>query len=471
MVYDDLFKSGVAVSKTALRLLVFWAFYNMHFLLKNLAKSLGCVFLTIGLSTSVYAESLWQLYQSAQRYNGRWASQQYDYLANAVNEDLAKGDLLPQIGLQAGIKRNHFYPENDNIPDMGSQTSQIGVGLRQALFRADKWATLEKAKISQDINEIQLLQQQQTLAEQVIKAYFGVLQAQAMTESLTAEYTALKAQNDMMQARLQQGVVARVDTEETYAQLQSVQALLANNDVAILNAKQQLSLLTGKVIDEISPLKTDFKADLVAEKSLENYLNIAQQQNFDLLLAQAQVALAHKNQDYLKSNLYPKVDLVADVGWQDTDNNALLTSNGTNYGIGVELELPLYTGGRTLKGLQQGAYQTESAISQLRFANQSVMTQTSQAYLNLVAQKATITAQQTAVNANQKVATATQTGYDLGVRSMVDTLLAQRQYHNAKRQLITAYFDYLTAYVDLQKATGQLNNDTVQRLNAVLKTD
>lgn len=441
----------------------------IHFIFsKKTNKLLFGLSLVFGQISPSFAENLWQLYQSAQRHNGVWASQQYDYLANAINEDLARGDLLPQIGLQGGVKYNQFYPKNDNIPDIGSTTSQLGVGLRQALFRADKWATLEKAKIASNINDLQLLKQQQQLAEQVIRAYLGVLQTQAMTESLNAEYNALKAQNDMMQARLKQGVVARVDTEETQAQLQNVRALLANNDVAILNAKQQLALLTGTPIDDIEPLTLPINTDLVAEKSIDTYLNTAQQQNFDLLLAQSQVALAKKNQELLKSHLYPKVDLVADIGWQNTDNQGLLGNNGTNYGIGIEMQLPFYTGGRTTKGLQQGAYQTESAMSQLKFAYQNTLTQTSQAYLNLMGHKTTIIAQQMAVDANAKVNQATQTGYDLGVRSMVDTLLAQRQYYSARRQLITASFDYLNAYVDLQKATGNLNNDTVKKINDLL---
>ena len=93
------------------------------------------------------------------------------------------------------------------------------------------------------------------------------------------------------------------------------------------------------------------------------------------------------------------------------------------------------------------------------------MTQTSQAYLNLIAQRATIKAQQVAVEANRRVAQASKTGYDLGVRSMVDTLLAERQYHAAKRDLINAYFDYLNAYIDLQKAAGNLTDETVKVLD------
>lgn len=435
--------------------------------MRNLLK-IFYVVLMVATTSTTSAHNLLTLYQQAQQHNQHWASQQYDYLANRVNEDLARGDLLPQIGLQGSVKQNHFYPTSNGIANSHATTSQVGIGLRQALFRSDKQQTLAKAEVSQDIFEIQLLKQQQQLAEQVVRAYLSVLKAEAMDESLQMEYTALKTQHDMMQARLAQGVVAQVDTKEAFAQLQNVQALLANNDVAILNAKQQLSLLTNASIDKISPLKDELDTNLVEPKSLELYLNLAKEENFDILLAKHQVMLAQANQNYLKSHLYPKVDLVADVAWQDNNHPALANNKGVNYGIGIELELPLYTGGRTLKGLQQGAFQAESAMSQLKFAYQQVMTQTSQAYLNVMAQKTTITAQRIAVNANQQVAIATQTGYDLGMRSMVDTLLAQRQFYNAKRQLINAYFDYLNAYVDLQIATGQLN-DNIEKMNNLLK--
>lgn len=426
--------------------------------------------LSIFLTTpTAQAKDLWQLYQTAQHSNANWQAQQYDHLANQKNEALAKGDLYPQVGLQGSIKRNHFYPSDSNIPDVGSGVSQFGVGFRQALFRADKWATFEKAQLASLANDLQLEQQRQTLTEQIIKAYLAALQAEAMTDSLNAEYTAIKAQDAMMQARLQQGVVARVDTEETRARLESVRAGLANNDVAILNAKQQLSLLTGQPIDNLDKLKTPPDLTLVTAKSIDDWLNLAQNRNLDIQLAQTQVAIANKQVDFLKSNLYPRVDLVGNVGWQDYSRNSPSSVDGTNYSIGVEVDMPLWTGGRTKIGLEQGQIQAQAATSRLQFIYQNAMTQTSRAYLNVMAQKATIAAQQSAVAANAKVADASKTGYDLGVRSMVDTLLAESQYRTAERQLITAYFNYLNAYVDLQKATGNLNDDTVKVIDNQLQ--
>nr|MBP6342025.1 TolC family protein [Moraxella sp.] len=340
-----------------------------------------------------------------------------------------------------------------------------GIGLRQALFRADKWANYEKAVLAGQANDIQLLQQHQQLIEQISKAYLNVLRAEAMTDSLNAEFTALKAQNDMMQARLAQGVAARVDTEESRARLESVSASIANNDVAIVNAKQQLSLLTGQPINQLDAIKLPPNLNLVASQSIENWMQQSQNNNLDIQLAQTQVAIANKQVDYLKANLYPRVDLVGNVGWQDYTHNNQSAIDGTNYSFGVEVDFPFYTGGRTRAGVEQGNLQAQAAKSRLAYVYQAAMTQTSQAYLNLVAQRATIKAQQVAVDANRRVAQASKTGYDLGVRSMVDTLLAERQYHAAKRDLINAYFDYLNAYIDLQKAAGNLTDDTVKVLD------
>lgn len=439
------------------------------FFINKKTLTTGLTLLSLAYIPTTQAKDLLNLYESAQRNNGNWAGQQYDFLANQKNEALAQGDLLPQMGLQGSLKRNHFYPKDDNIPDSGTGVGQVGIGFRQALFRADKWATYQKAILASQANEIQLLQQHQALIEQVLKAYLGALQAEAMTDSLTAEYTAIKAQDEMMQARLAQGVVARVDTEETRARLESVKAALANNEVAILNAKQQLSLLTGQPIDKLDPLKLPPDLNLVTAKSIENWLAKTQNNNLDIQQAQTQVAIANKQVDFLNSNLYPKVDLVGNIGWQGYTHDSPSNIDGTNYSIGVEVDMPLYTGGRTRVGLEQGRLQAQAAASRLQFAYQNAMTQTSRAYLNVMAQKATITAQQSAVDANAKVAKASKVGYDLGVRSMVDTLLAERQYHAARRELLTAYFDYLNAYVDLQKATGNLNDETVKVIDDQLQ--
>ena len=77
----------------------------------------------------------------------------------------------------------------------------------------------------------------------------------------------------------------------------------------------------------------------------------SQNNNLDIQLAQTQVAIANKQVDYLKANIYPRVDLVGNVGWQDYTHNNVSAIDGTNYSFGVEVDFPFYTGGRTRAGL------------------------------------------------------------------------------------------------------------------------
>ena len=77
---------------------------------------------------------------------------------------------------------------------------------------------------------------------------------------------------------------------------------------------------------------------------------------------------------------------------------------GNNYSFGVEVDFRVYTGGRTRAGVEQGNLQAQAAKVASPMCTKPAMTQTSQAYLNLVAQRATIKAQQTAVDANRRVA-------------------------------------------------------------------
>ena len=66
--------------------------------------------LCTGVSSPVLANDLWTLYQSAQQRNGNWSAQQYEYLANKKNTQLAYGDMLPQVGVQVASNAVTFIP-------------------------------------------------------------------------------------------------------------------------------------------------------------------------------------------------------------------------------------------------------------------------------------------------------------------------------------------------------------------------
>jgi outer membrane protein len=60
---------------------------------------------------------------------------------------------------------------------------------------------------------------------------------------------------------------------------------------------------------------------------------------------------------------------------------------------------------------------------------------------------------------------ATQAGYEVGTRNIVDVLLAQRTVFQAKRNFASARYDYILSMMRLKQLAGQLSPEDVFELS------
>ncbi|WP_036821201.1 TolC family protein, partial [Photobacterium sanctipauli] len=65
---------------------------------------------------------------------------------------------------------------------------------------------------------------------------------------------------------------------------------------------------------------------------------------------------------------------------------------------------------------------------------------------------------------------ATEAGFDVGTRTIVDVLDATRRLYDANRQLANARYDYIISQLQLKQAVGSLNEQDVLDVNAGLMT-
>ena len=63
---------------------------------------------------------------------------------------------------------------------------------------------------------------------------------------------------------------------------------------------------------------------------------------------------------------------------------------------------------------------------------------------------------------------ATQAGYEVGTRNIVDVLVAQRTLYQARRNYSNARYDYILSMMLLKEVAGQLSPDDIYQLNAWL---
>lgn len=419
---------------------------------------------SLGASSTVMALDLLQCYQLAISNDPAWRATLSTYLADQQNEGLAFGALLPQIGASASITRQRIDPEQGNTT-MNNTAKQAGLVLRQPLFRRDLWQRYQQARIGTTLNDAALEAQQQQFILKVGQAYFDALRADAVLDALYAEERAFNQQQTMMQERFKAGLIARTDWSEAQAQFQLTRAARISGEINVTNSREVLAGLIGQPVTTLSPLSENFQFIPPVPNQLAEWEQLSRSKNPSVQVARFQTDLAESNRKIQQSGHFPQLDLVGQGGWVDNSATQQKLTNGKTLSAGLELSIPLYTGGRTTLTVRQAAYQVDAAEKKWQAAQRDALVQTRLAFLGLDADRAKLSARKEAQTSGDLVAEASKAGYDLGMRTMVDVLQAQRTAYAARRDLIAAKYDYVQHLLQLKAAAGVLSAGDLTEIN------
>jgi outer membrane protein len=166
----------------------------------------------------------------------------------------------------------------------------------------------------------------------------------------------------------------------------------------------------------------------------------------------------------------PTVDLVGSVGANRTTGTLATTpGNATNATVGVQLRMPLYTGGLTQNRIKETLSLEDKARNDLDAARRGVAQGTRVAFYGLQSGRAQVSALEAAESSSKLALEATQLGYRVGVRVNLDVLNAQTQLFQTQRDLARARYDVVVNGLRLRQASGQLRSDDVNAVNALLE--
>ena len=133
-----------------------------------------------------------------------------------------------------------------------------------------------------------------------------------------------------------------------------------------------------------------------------------------------------------------------------------VTGDNSGGSIGVQLNVPLYSGGAIQNRIKETLVLEERSRNDLEAARRGVTQTTRQAYYTLQSGAAQVQALEAAEASSQLALEATQLGYRVGVRVNVDVLNAQSQLFQTRRDLARARYDVLLGTLRLRQASGRL---------------
>ncbi|NAX21488.1 outer membrane channel protein TolC [Vibrio sp. V39_P1S14PM300] len=419
------------------------------------------------LSTSAWADTLAEIYNQAKDNDPTLmsAAAQRDTAFEAVNS--SRSVLLPQIDLTAGYNINRSDEdarENDKLT--------AGVNFSQQLYNRSSWISLDTAEKTARQADSTYAAAQQDLILRVAQAYFDVLRAQDNLEFVRAEKAAVGRQLEQTKQRFEVGLSAITDVHDAQAQYDAVLAdeVLAQNDLT--NSYEGLRQITGQDHANLYVLDTKrFSASKPGEGA-ESLVKEAEQRNLQLLSARISQDIARDNISLASSGHLPSLTL--DGGYNfgnDSNSNA---NNGPNeqyndFNIGVNLSVPLYTGGNINSQTKQAEYQYVAASQDLEATYRSVVRDVRAFNNNISASIGAIRAYEQSVVSARSALEATEAGFDVGTRTIVDVLDATRRLYDANKNLSDARYNYIISVLQLRQAIGTLNEQDVMDISAGLK--
>lgn len=419
------------------------------------------------LSSAVWAENLAEIYNQAKENDPQLLSvaAQRDAAFEAVTS--SRSALLPQINLTAGYNINR----SDQAP-RESDLLSAGINFSQELYQRSSWVSLDTAEKKARQADSQYAATQQGLILRVAKAYFEVLRAQDNLEFVRAEKAAVGRQLEQTKQRFEVGLSAITDVHDAQAQFDGVLAdeVLAEN--SLTNSYEALREITGQEYSKLAVLDTKRFAASRTTESSEALIEKAQQQNLSLLAARISQDVARDNISLASSGHLPSLTLDGGYNNGNNSNDNAKNTSGEEYNdfkIGVNLKVPLYTGGNTTSLTKQAEFAYVAASQDLEAAYRSVVKDVRAYNNNINASIGALRAYEQAVISAKSALEATEAGFDVGTRTIVDVLDATRRLYDANKNLSNARYDYILSVLQLRQAIGTLSEQDVMDVNAGLK--
>lgn len=418
------------------------------------------------------AADLIQTYRDAASNDAQFASARNALLAGRERLPQGLSLLLPQISATgSGTRVNSEITQPQPFGGFGATYNQRAytLSLSQPLFRWGNYQQYQQGKLSVLFSEAQFAQSQQDLIVRTVQAYFDVLYAEDSINYVVAQKAAVSEQLASAQRNFEVGTTTITDTNEAQARfdLAVAQEILSRSNLDI--AQAALQSIIGRVPGRLAPLVRDVDLTQPEPREIDPWVASAEQQNFLVAQNIANLEIARRQIEVNRAGHYPTVDLVASRTYQNTPAVVSSATSQTNNAIGVQISVPIFSGGFTSSRVREGIALADRAENDLDFARRSAAQSARQAYFGVTSGLAQVRALRAAEVSTQSALESNKLGYQVGVRTNIDVLNAQQQLFSTQRDLARARYDTLLNGLRLKSAAGTLTDEDLVRINVLLE--
>jgi len=398
------------------------------------------------------------VYQMARVQDPVFAAQSYRYQAALEIVPRSKAALRPQLSASG----SHTEATSD-----AAGATHASIALSQSLYNKSSRISVTQAGQQADQAELRFVIASADLVNRVVNVYFSVLAAEDNVGLSHRNERAIKRQLELAQERLEVGLGTRTDLFDARARFEQAVADTIEAEKLLDDSRQTLIALVGEEVGDLQPLPDTVTLGPPLPDDSEAWVAEALKNNPDLKVKSFNISLSDLEIDRQKAQRLPSVGLKLSGNYSD-----LYSGDDTNARMMFSVDIPFYQGGlvdsrvrEAAENLNAARYDHEAAIRELRLA-------TRQTFLGIKSRLRRIDALAEAVRAGENALLAKEESFAAGLTTNIAVLDAQRDLFQAERDYLKARYDYIRQMLELEELVGNLDEDDVRQVNALLvKTD
>jgi protease secretion system outer membrane protein len=427
------------------------------------------------LHGSAGAMSLMQAYEAALQNDPTFRSATHEHDAGQENRILGRSNLLPSV--QASYVNNRVRADVDYVT-AGKTTptnhleylSKVAsVQLRQPVINLDGLARYRQGVAQSEFSSAQFDFRKQDLILRLASAYTDALFAATqlrLAEVVRDVYAEQQSVNNRM---FEKGEGTKTDMLETQARLDLAEAQVLEAKDNVATTRATLAGIVGQEVTGLDDVRDDFRISPETARSFDDWRETALKLNPELEAGRYTIESAKQEVNKSRAGHAPRLDFVASYSKNTSDTLNTYNQESTQKAIGIQLTVPLYSGGSVSAATRQSVANQEKAKSDLEATTDKVLVELRKQYALVLSSTSRIRALDKAVVSGTELVKATQQSIKGGVRINLDLLNAQQQLYSSKRDLAQARYNYLLAMLRLRSAAGVLDVDALREVAAYFK--
>lgn len=439
---------------------------------RRLAASIGFMLL-LGQARGM---DLQQIYDAAWQQDATLRAARATAAAGRERLPQARAQQLPSIAASIGRNMNDLSSTTPNAVgvkqtiDTRYPSSNETLTLRQPLFRPVLSAQVKQAQAQVEDTEAALRLEEQTFAARLAVAYFEAALTKEQLELVTTQKAAYQQQLDASRKSFAAGAGTRTDIDEAQARLDIT---LAQEIEARQNRRytlQQLEVLVNQNVDEVASINAArLELNPPAPNDINHWTLRAELRSPQLQSLTAQLEVARQEVEKANAGHYPTLDAVAQWSRSSSENVTNFRNKYTNTTLGLQLGIPIFSGGLVQSQVRQALALQERAEQILEAARRDLGLRVFKEYRGVAEGVPKIKALEQSLRSSEQLVLSSKKSFQAGSRTVLDILNAEQQRSVVQRDLAQARYVYLISSIRLLALTGDADASMIASINAALK--